>query len=90
MRIIKCTTINYERSAPCPFRNNIMIGDGRCLICEYYGGSIRRDGTIAGKYGDGNPLRLFDVSVIGTNKIPKYPRGTENLWWYIRCGHPTN
>lgn len=90
MRILKCITINYKRSEPCPHHNDIMIGDKGCYNCEYFRGSMRRDGTVTGKYGDGKPLLLCDVNVIGTNKIPRHLRDSENLWWYIRCIHPIN
>lgn len=90
MRILKCITTNYRRSEPCPFRNGIMIGNRECIKCEYFRGNIRRDGTVAGEYGDGKPLMLFNVNIIGANRTPGCPRDSENVWWYMRCNHPTD
>lgn len=84
MRLFKCVTKGGQRVSKCPYRPGVFLGEISCRQCRYFAGSMRNNGTVAGKHGDGLPLKWEDVNFLGGSHT------SSNIWWYIRCTHPTN
>lgn len=84
MRLLKCITKGGKRISKCPYRPSVFLGEAFCMQCCYFAGHMRNNGTVAGKHGDGLPLTWADINFLDG------VRASSNMWWYIRCTHPTN
>lgn len=84
MRLFKCVTKDGQRVSKCPYRTGVFLGEDWCRKCRHFAGNMRNNGTVAGNQGDGLPLTWADVNFLDGSHT------SSNMWWYIRCTHPTN